>query len=215
MIRRKEILFKTLPALLNDMKKKEWIIDSFPFKYKAEQYIVILTRYKENESKPNDYAVAKVEFVLGNNINNSIIGYIDFYNVHFKSATEFCRFFGVEIGIANRDLFKDFAVIFSNFIPKEKVIVKNDVERMLIGSRAEGNNPNTIYCYDVRRNGIKEDGSPNKRSIENSNKAQSLRPELYEIYGNDTNLSFFFSDRKDRGKSNSEIMKVFAARSYR
>ena len=34
------IRFKNLPSLLNDMKKKKWIIDSFFFQYKDEKYIV-------------------------------------------------------------------------------------------------------------------------------------------------------------------------------
>lgn len=210
-----ELLFKRLPYLLKNMEEKEWIIDSFPFKYKGVQYIVILTRYCENERKPSKYAKAIVEFVKRNNTNNSIKGYIDFFNVHFSSVREFCNFFEIEKGNAKRDLFKDFSKIFSDFIPEEKVIEKNDIERKLIGSRAEGTNINATYCYDVRRNGRNKDGSPNKRSIENSNKAQSLRPKLYEIYYKDTNLSFFFSDKVKDERSDSEIIKVFSSRSIK
>ncbi|WP_196600998.1 DUF6037 family protein [Pectinatus frisingensis] len=207
-----ELRFKNLPFLLNDMERKKWIIDSFPFKYKEKKYIVILTKYKENERKPSVYAKAKVEFIQGDNINNSIKGYIDFYNVHFISSQEFCYFFGVQRGNANRNLFEDFSEIFSHFIPKEKFMDKNAIERILIGRRAEGNNPNAIYCYDVRRNGRKEDGSPNERSIENDNKAQSLRPQLYEKFSSDTNLSFFFSDRQEDEKTDKEILEIFSRR---
>lgn len=208
-----ELVFKNLPSLLRDMEEKEWVIDSFPFNYKGEKYIVILTLYIERERKPSVYAKAKVEFISWNNTNNSIKGYIDFYDVHFESAREFCTFFDVERGDANRDLFKDFSRNISCFIPKIKVLDKScDIERILIGRRAERNKPNAIYCYDVRRNGTKEDGSPNKRSIENSNKAQTLRPELYETYSKDKNLSFFFSELKDEEKSDEEIKKEFSKR---
>lgn len=208
-----ELLFKNLPSLLNDMEQKGWIIDSFLFRYKEERYFVILTLYRENERKPSEYAKAKVEFIKRKNINDSINGYIDFYDVHFHSREEFCNFFGVEKRNANRDLFKDFSKLFADFIPKEKKLNKSDTERKLIGSRAEGNNPRAIYCYDVRRNGKKkQDGSLNQRSIENSNKAQSLRPELYEHYCNDMNLSFFFSDSLEDQKSDEEIMAIFANR---
>ncbi len=119
----------------------------------------------------------------------------------------------MERGNANRDLFEDFSEIFSNFIPKEKVIKKSEIERKLIGSRAEGNNPRAIYCFDVRRNGKKEeDGSPNKRSIENDNKAQSLCPDLYKKFCSDTNLSFFFSEREEEEKTDDEILVNFANR---
>ncbi len=207
-----EIRFKNLPFLLNDMEKKEWIIDSFLFKYKKEQYIVILTLYGDKERKPGKYAKAKVEFVKNNNTNHSIKGYIDFYEVRFNNVKDFCDFFGVESGNAMRDLFKDFSQVFSDFIPKEKIISKSDTERKLIGSRAEGNNPNAVYCYDIRRNGRKTDGSPNERSIENSNKAQSLLPELYEQFFREKNLSFYFSDKKELGKSDDELRKAIASR---
>ncbi|MFP7483399.1 DUF6037 family protein [Priestia filamentosa] len=208
-----KLLFENLPFLLNDMERKKWIIDSFPFRYKDRQYIVLLTRYKETERKPREHAKAKVEFISRDNINNSILGHVDFFNVRFDDRKDFCNFFNVKIGNANRDLFKDFSRIFSEFIPKEKVIDKNDdIERKLIGSRVEGNNPKAIYCYDVRRNGRKADGSPNKRSIENSNKAQALRPELYERFKVDENLSFFFSDKEDDERSYTEIMELFSKR---
>lgn len=208
----KEIRFKNLPKLLNDMRSKKWIIDSFQFRYKEETYIVLLTIYKKEEHKPSKYAVAKIEFIKLNDINSSINAYVDFFNVHFNNRQEFCNFFNVENKFANRELFNDFSEIFSNYIPKEKIINKSEIERRIIGSRVEGGNPNAIYCYDVRRNGKKEDGSPNVRSIENSNKAETLRPKLYEKYSNDTNLSFFFSDDQSKEKSDEEIIKAFSNR---
>jgi hypothetical protein len=206
-----EIRFKNLPFLLNDMERKKWIIDSFPFRYKGENYIVILKLYKENERKPSVYAKAKVEFIKGNNSENSIKGYVDFFCVYFSSSNKFCEFFGIKKGNANRDLFIDFSEILSKFIPKEKIINKSKLERILIGKHAEGNNPKAIYCYDVHRNG-KKDGSPNRRSIENDNKAQSLRPELYLKFCTDTNLSFFFSDREEDEKADIEILRNFTNR---
>lgn len=207
-----KIRFSNLPYLLTDMEKKKWIIDSFTFRYKNVDYIVIFKLYKEKEKRPSCYAKAEVEFIKRDDIKVSIMGYIDFYNVHFASNNEFCDFFKIEEGNANRDLFDDFSDKFAKFIPKEKVIIKNAEARRLIGSRAEGNNPNAIFCFDVRRNGKKEDGTLNERSIENSNKAQSLRFALYEKYCADTNLSFFFSDDQNEEKTDKEIIKNFANR---
>lgn len=208
-----KLLFNNLPYLLKDMENKSWIIDSFPFQYKRKQYIVILKLFKESDKKPSKYAKAEVEFITSNNINSSIKGYIDFFNVHFDNVKVFCDFFGVEIKNANRNLFQDFSRIFSKFIPNEKTIYKNDhKESKLIGSRAEGNNPNAIYCFDVRRNGSRNDGLLQKRSTKNSNKTQSLRPELYKKFCSDKNLSFFFSDKKEDEKSDPEIMRAFSKR---
>lgn len=209
---KKEIRFKKLPLLLKDMERKKWIIDSFFFPYKNINYIVILKLYRENERRPSKHAMAMVEFIKQDNVVESIRGYIDFYNVHFDSAYEFCDFFDVEKGKANRDLFEDFSVLFSDYIPSEKLIEKSLEERKLIGRRTEGNNPNSIYCFDVRRNGKKEDGTPNERSIENSNKAEILRPNLYKRYSIDTNLSFFFSDNPQEERTDGEIIESFAKR---
>lgn len=206
------IRFKNLPFLLNDMKQKQWIIDSFPFKFKEKDYIVILKIYQEYMKKPSPHACAHVEFIERNNIQNSLIGYIDFFEIKFNSLNEFCAFFDIQKGNANRNLFVDFSEHFSKFIPAQKIIKKNVLERQLIGRRSESNNPNAIYCYDVRRNGKKEDGSIKKRSIENSNKAQSLRPALYARYNVDPNLSFFFSEKEEDEKSDEAIMIAFNSR---
>lgn len=208
-----KLRYENLKLLLNDMEKKEWVIDSFSFKYNDIDVIAILKRYKEKEKKPNEYAKAKLEFIERENINNSINAYIDFYEVHFENANRFIEFFNIENKNGGRNLFLNFATYFTQIIPKEKIIHKNDqVERRILGSRAEGNNINAIYCFDVRRNGINENGNLNKRSIENSNKVNVLRPKLYELYKDDSNLSFFFSENEEDELSDEIIISNIAKR---
>ena len=206
-----EIRFKNLPKLLSSMEKKEWIIDSFLFNYKKEDYVVILKLYNDTERKPSEYAKVKLEFIRANNINESIQAYADFYEVHFNSLNEFVDFFNINKDTGNRNLFVDFSEIFSTFIPDKKHEEKQGLIQQLQGSRCEGNNPNSIYCYDVRRNG-ETDGRKNTRSKENSNKAFTLRRSLYEKYKEDKNLSFFFSDELNDEKTDEEIIKQVAAR---
>lgn len=208
-----KLRYENLKLLLNDMEKKEWLIDSFLFQYNNIEVIAILKRYKEKEKKPNEYAKAKLEFIKRENINNSINAYIDFYEVHFKNVNEFIEFFNIKNKNEKRNLFLDFAINFAQFIPKEKIVHKNDqLERRILGSRAEGNNINAIYCFDVRRNVIRENGDLNTRSIENSNKACILRPKLYELYKDDLNLSFFFSENQEDELSDEIIISNVAKR---
>ena len=87
----------------------------------------------------SEYAKVKLEFTRSNNINESIQAYADFYDINK--------------GTGNRDLFVDFSKIFLTFIPDKKYEEKQGLIQQLQGSRCEGNNPNSIYCYDVRRNG--------------------------------------------------------------
>ena len=208
------IRFQNLPLLLNDMNRLGWIIDSFPFEYNGKQTIVILTLYTLNERKPSEYAQVKLEFISQDDANHSIKAYADFYEVHFNSVREFFDFFDINRLDGNRfrEIFINFSECFARVIPMQKVINKPLLERELIGRRAEGNNPNAIYCFDVRRNGRRSDGTPNSRSIENSNKAEMLRPELYHRYRHDPNLSFFFSDNPNEERTDEEIINLVAIR---
>ena len=208
------VRFQNLPELLNDMNRLGWIIDSFPFEYNGKQTIVILTLYTLNERKPSEYAQVKLEFISQDDANHSIKAYADFYEVHFNSVREFFDFFDINRLDGNRfrEIFINFSECFARVIPMQKVINKPLLERELIGRRAEGNNPNAIYCFDVRRNGRRSDGTPNSRSIENSNKAEMLRPELYHRYRHATNLSFFFSDNPNEERTDEEIINLVAIR---
>lgn len=208
------VRFQNLPELLNDMNRLGWIIDSFPFEYNGKQTIVILTLYTLNERKPSEYAQVKLEFISQDDANHSIKAYADFYEVHFNSVREFFDFFDINRLDGNRfrEIFINFSECFARVIPMQKVINKPLLERELIGRRAEGNNPNAIYCFDVRRNGWRSDGTPNSRSIENSNKAEMLRPELYHRYRHDPNLSFFFSDNPNEERTDEEIINLVAIR---
>ena len=208
-----DIRFKKLPLLLNDMEKKKWIIDSFPFEYNGVNTIVILRRYTESKKKPNKYAKAEIEFIDENNIEHMICGYIDLYEVYFDNAIKFYNFFRIE-GDNNSpwELFLNFSEYFSEFIPKEKIIIKeNNTEKEILAKRIDKND-NGIYCFDVRRNGPKKDGSLKKRKPKNSNKAELLRPFLYQKYKGDINLSFYFSPNPEDELSDEEILRKIASR---
>ena len=208
-----DIRFKKLPLLLNDMEKKKWIIDSFPFEYNGVNTIVILRRYTESKKKPNKYAKAEIEFIDENNIEHMICGYIDLYEVYFDNAIKFYNFFRIE-GDNNspRELFLNFSEYFSEFIPKEKIIIKeNNTEKEILAKRIDKND-NGIYCFDVRRNGPKKDGSLKKRKPKNSNKAELLRPFLYQKYKGDINLSFYFSPNHEDELSDEEILRKIDSR---
>lgn len=207
------VRFTNLVSLKKDMLRKGWIVDSFPFSYNGVNTIVVLTLYKDGERKPTENTVAKVCFVLKNDANVDLNATTDLWNVSFNSVSEFCDFWHIQNRNQGRPLFDDFSVHFAKFIPREKVEVKKDeVERRILGGRTEGNNPSAVYCFDIRRNGSRADGKTNVRSIENSNKAEVLRPALYARYRDDLNLSFFFSSDPTDEKTDEEILSQVAMR---
>lgn len=207
------VRFGNLVALRGDMEKKGWIIDSFPFSYNGVNTIVVITLYKDGERKTTENTVAKVCFVLRSDASVDLNATADLWNVRFNSVSEFCDFWHIQYQNQGRPLFEDFSVHFAKFIPREKVEVKKDeIERKILGGRTEGNDPSAVYCFDVRRNGIRADGKPNVRSIENSNKAEVLRPTLYARYRDDMNLSFFFSSDPNDEKTDEMILSQVAMR---
>ena len=125
------IRFNNLPKLLNSMRKKGWVIDSFLFNYNNYQYIVILKTYIEAERKPSKFAQVKLEFIKADEIATSIYAYADFYDVHFHTAKEFCDFFNIDNQGIGRDIFNDFSNIFARFIPEDKVFEKDEKLRQI------------------------------------------------------------------------------------
>lgn len=207
------VRFNNLVSLMRDMKKKGWIVDSFPYSYNDIKTIVVLTLLKEGQRKPTEHIVAKVCFVLRDNANVDLKATADLWNVKFDKVSEFCDFWHIRNRNQGRPLFEDFSRHFAEFIPREKVVFKHDaVERKILGGRIEGNDPAAVFCYDVRRNGKNTDGRPNVRSIENSNKAEVLRPALYARFRDDMNLSFFFSSDSAEEKTDEEILCQVAMR---
>ncbi|WP_298987222.1 DUF6037 family protein [uncultured Campylobacter sp.] len=205
------IRFENLKSLLRDMENRNLVIASFRFQYNINTS-VILKRYRDEQTKPNEYAKVWLKFIDWEDTNNTIEAYADFFEVYFRTTEEFIEFFNIQNRGAMRDIFLDFSNHFARFIPTEWRRPNNDIERHLLGGYAEGNNPNAIYCFDVRRNGIDRNGNPNTRSIENSNKAYILRPNLYALYKDDTNLSFFFSDNIEDERQDREIIRMVANR---
>lgn len=206
------IRFHTLPSLLSDMEKKNWVIDVFQFTYNTIPCYCLFTLYDANEKKPSDNAKLKLEFIHQNNTNESIKAYADFLEVKFKSVSEFCNFFNIKGNGNYRDLFKNFANFFSTVLPKEITKNKPRTEERLIARRLEPDNPNAIYCFDIRRNGHDENGNNNVRSVRNSQKAEMFCSDLYERFKSDTNLSFFFSENPSDEVKLEEILRRFSER---
>lgn len=206
------VRFQNLVSLLTDMENKGWVIDSFRFSYNNVNTVVVITRYTEEDNKPSGYAKIKVCFVLRKDIRVCLRGWADLWEVKFDSSQDFRSFWHIQNRENPRNLFVEFAEHFARFIPTEKIEEKtDDVERRILAGYAEGNDPRAIYCFDVRRNGSR-DGVPNKRSRVNSDKARLLRPNLYQYFMTDQNLSFFFSINPEDEKTDVEIMSQFALR---
>lgn len=211
-------VFGNLRLLKNDMEEKEWVIDSFLFRYNDINYIVLVKLYKEDEKKPK-YALLKLEFIQQDNFNHRLLvpANSNGFMTDIVSIVVIRNFFGVEYQ-ENLGNFQDqFQEYLAGFIPTEVSENKNEAERrvMVIDlSESDSENPNKLYCTSVMRN-PEVNGRQKERSIYNDNKTRLLRPELYEEYADDRTISFRYSENPDDEKTTEEIMNNFAARPRR
>lgn len=204
--------FQNLKKLIKNMQDEGWIIDVFNFEYKQERYNVVLKLYTDKDVKPDKYAKASLEFCRESDSHDSIMAYIDFFEVRFYSVHEFCRFFRVVPGDKMRDLFLDFSKRFAPFIPIRRNLNLTKKQKDLMVRRCDADNPDAIYCFDVRRSGTDSHGQPKHRTLANGNKAALLRPELFDRFSADPTLSFFFTDDATKEKLDKEILKGLADR---
>lgn len=205
--------FENLKGLLRDMEQKDWMITSFRFSYNDVDTIAVVRRYKDNEPLPSEYAKLQVEFVLLKDIHaQGLTGYLDFYYVHFFEVSRVYSFWNIKSYTDGR-FFEHFSQAIAPYIP-QKVKEKYDdpVDRIVIGSRADSNNPRAIYFCDIRRSGTKADGTPKRRSLENDNKARVLCSRVYELYRKDKGYSFYFSQDPNKEKNEELILKQLSQR---
>ena len=200
-----------LKLLKIDMEKKGWVINSFLFKYKNQIFVILVKLYDENE-KREKYALVKVEFLRQGNLNDSleVAANSNGFIVNAKTLREY---FNIEYSKNLGNILKQFNQHFSSFIPTEVKETKSSIEEKAMVSslsKSDGDDPDKLYCYKVKRNPLKANGEPGERSLYNDNKTRILRGILYKKLSNDKHLSFCYSPDRNAEKSNDEIIYNWA-----
>ncbi|WP_249529590.1 DUF6037 family protein [Paenibacillus brevis] len=205
-------VFGNLKLLKSDMEAKGWVIDSFIFKYKNEQFVVLVKLFAEKEKKQNPYALVKLEFLRRIDVSSSLQVEASSSGLLVDAKT-LRKFFNIEYSENLRDILQQFNENFSRFIPVEVMDNKgNDQLSVMVSSlsRSDSENPKKVYCFKVRRNGIKSNGELAQRSDYNDNKARILLPHLYSKFKDDKNISFCFSENEHDKKTDEEILANWA-----
>lgn len=206
-------ILSNLKDLKSDMEKKGWCIDSFLFKYKTQEYIVLVKLYIEGKGpvKPK-YALVQLEFLKKGNINDRLP--VPANSASLLTEASILRdYFGIDFGTSVGDAIQSFYRQLSLYIPTEVSTKKTtDQERAMVESlsNSDKDDPNKIYCYSVRRNSETKSGRFGERSPYNDNKARILRPTLYNELKNDIHLSFNFSADPEKCEDNDTILHNWA-----
>ncbi|SDQ07945.1 DUF6037 family protein [Carnobacterium viridans] len=196
--------------LKRNMEIDDWVIDSFCFESKKQNYIVLVKLYNTTEKRP-EYALLKLEFFYENDFSKKLEAPANSARVMFDSVTEFIDFFGIETnGKGNiQEIFTTFYQKLAERIPTcvtpkkssaQKIVMVNSINKSM------SENENSVYCYKVKRNPLRKDGSLGQRSTYNDNKTRILREYLYEKLKSDTNLSFCYSEDPDMNYTDELII---------
>lgn len=199
---------ENIKKLKKHMEDNEWMICSFLFKYKKIDYIVLVKRYSYNEIKPS-YALVKLHFMKYDSLNDELETPINSTKIMIDAKT-LRNYFGIKYSENLGDVLSQFTEYLGKCIPtKIEDTNYSDVEKKAIISslsQSDSEDPRKIYCYKVKRNPLKEDGSRGVRSPFNSDKTRILRPKLYEKLKSEKHLSFCYSDDPNQNKSDEDII---------
>lgn len=204
---------ENLRSIRNDLIDRGWVIACFPFTYKRQRYFTLVQRYVPPEETPQ-YQLVKLTFVDGSDTGRTLTAPANTKSIKV-GVTEIRKYFGIEYAPNLKDFLPQFYEQLGRFIPPKLPVALSSAEKAVVLSQLDkstSEDPNKVYCYDVRRNGTHPDGVPNQRSPYNSQKTAMLRPALYEALKADKNLSFYYSIDPDDERSDREILEGFNSR---
>ena len=204
---------RNLKALRDAMRKQGWVVTCFDFTYKQRGYYVTVTDYI-NTPKPDDFALVHLCFMRKTDITDSLSVPANQGGLMVEAQT-LREFFGIEWVENLGDILHQFTEQFGKWIPVEIKDLSEGQKKAVVrqlGTSDASDDPDKIYCIDVRRSGKKSDGSLKKRSPFNSQKSEFLRPELYAKFKDDLNLRFCYSVDPSAEKTDRQIIASVAAR---
>ena len=209
---------QNLHLLKADMEKKGWMIDSFKFRYKKINYIVLVILFSPDEPKEK-YALVQLDFLDAANFNHHLLVSANAAGI-MLSAEELRMFFGIRYVENLGDILQQFTELLGFHVPEQVSASKAKIERQAIAHKIAQTvceEPDKIYCYTVKRNPVIIDAKTGekkqaKRTPENDSKTRMLRRTLYERLGKDISISFCYSDDPAMSRTDEEIISSWTAR---
>lgn len=201
-----EALLRNLKDLKEDMINKKWTICSFLFQYKKSEYIVLVKRFVGTEVRINPFALIKLHFMNAAELSNDMQVEANI-NGLLTDAKQLRKYFGIEYADNLGDILRQFTARFGSAIPKKMPDFVSDKEKTAMVyslSKSDSEDPNKIYCHNVKRNSI------GKRSEFNADKTKLLRPALFKHFCNEPNVSFCYYADPMMENNDATILRNFA-----
>lgn len=209
---------QNLHLLKADMEIKGWMIDSFKFRYKKNNYIVLVILFAPDEPR-DKYALVQLDFLNAANFNHHLLVSANAGGI-MLSAEELRMFFGIRYKENLGEILQQFTELLGFHVPEKASASKSKIERQAIAhkmSQTGCEEPDKIYCYTVKRNPVIIDAKTGekkqaKRTKENDSKTRMLRKTLYDRLGKDESISFCYSNDPAMSCNDEEIINKWTAR---
>jgi hypothetical protein len=209
---------QVLHKLKADMEKNGWIIDSFKFRYKQDNYIVLVILFVPDEPRPQ-YALLQLDFLDAKNFQRHLLVPANAQKL-MTDAKIIREFFDIKYEENLGEILLQFSTWLGKFIPDRVNAQKSQTEKEAMVytlSKKDSDDPSRIYCYAVKRNPSVKDKltgivRQQRRSPYNDNKTRVLRRTLYNRLGSDDTLSFCYSDDPAKSRTDEEIISNWASK---
>lgn len=209
---------QNLHLLKADMEKKGWVIDSFKFRYKQINYIVLVILFAPDEPREK-YALVQLDFLDASNFERHLLCFANTGGLMLPAAI-IRRFFHIDYAPNLGDILQQFTELVGFHISEKVSASKAKIEKHAIAHKMTQTGceePDKIYCYTVKRNPVITDAKTGemkqaKRTKENDSKTRMLRRTLYDRLGKDASISFCYSDNPAMSRTDEEIISNWTAR---
>ena len=193
-------LLGKLRPLKTDMEEKGWVIESFRFKFKGTNYIVLVILYEQGEPRPQ-YALVQLDFLHPKNFNHHLLVPANTFRL-LADAMDIRIFFRIQYSKNLGDVIQQLTSEIGDCIPEKVNTSRSKEERKAMIyrlSEKDSEDSEKVFCYAVKRNPVILDKSTGqrkqaKRTDYNDNKTRLLRGSLYRKLGKDDTISFCYSD---------------------
>lgn len=113
-----------------DMEQKGWVIDSFKFRFKKIDYIVLVILFSPEDRK-EQYALVQLDFLDAKNFDNHLLVSANAGGLMI-GAEELRMFFGIRYKPNLGEILQQFATELGYHIPETVSAAKSSIEKQAI-----------------------------------------------------------------------------------
>lgn len=202
---------ENLRSLREELAQRGWVLTCFEFTFNNQTYFTLARRYIPPETPP-EYSLLELTFIDQGDHARRFTAPANTQRIQ-ATARQIREYFGIEWSSNLGDAIAHFLELLGYSIPRHiptTLSVEQENAVLIQLHRSNSEDPRKRYCFSVRRNPERADGSLGQRSDFNSQKTEMLRPELFACLQADRNISFCYSTDPEDERTDTQILADFS-----